>query len=54
MFERRAIVKVSKADPYAELAVRLEALLQGERDFVANAANTAARRSPGWDTSSIQ
>ena len=42
MIERRAMVKPSKPDLYADLATQLEALLQGERDFIANAANTAA------------
>lgn len=32
----------SKPELYRELAVQLKALLAGERDFIANAANTAA------------
>jgi len=32
----------SKADRYRELASELEALLGGERDFIANASNTAS------------
>lgn len=42
MFQAKAI---SAADPalfYAELAQQLEGLLDGERDAIANAANTAA------------
>ena len=32
----------SKADRYASIARRLQSLLEGERDFLANTANTAA------------
>ncbi len=32
----------NKADRYASIARRLESLLEGERDFLANTANTAA------------
>ena len=42
MFEPQAIAAVDKAGLYAELDKALRALLDGERDFIANAANTAA------------
>jgi GAF domain-containing protein len=42
MFQARAIGDVSKPELYRELAQQLEALLVGERDAIANAANTAA------------
>lgn len=42
MFEARGIDATDKAEFYRELAGQLEALLAGERDVVANAANTAA------------
>src|ERR1700686_2250260 len=42
MFEARAISHVSKPELYRELAQQLEALLAGERDPIANAANAAA------------
>lgn len=42
MFEARAIVADDKAALYRELAQQLGGLLGGERDPVANAANTAA------------
>ena len=42
MFQARAIGNVSKPELYRELAQQLEALLTGERDAVANAANAAA------------
>lgn len=41
MFEAKAL-KVDKAGFYRELAQQLEGLLSGERDAIANAANTAA------------
>lgn len=42
MFEAKAIKADDKAAFYRELAQQLGALLHGERDAVANAANTAA------------
>jgi len=42
MFEARSIDSGSKPDFYRELAGQLEALLAGESDPVANAANTSA------------
>ena len=42
VFEARAIGNVAKPELYREIAQQLEALLGGERDPVANAANTAA------------
>lgn len=42
MFEARPIVAADKATFYAELAQQLGGLLSGERDAIANAANTAA------------
>lgn len=42
MFEARSIDSGSKPDFYRELAAQLEALLAGESDPVANAANTSA------------
>ncbi|HEY3777867.1 MAG TPA: GAF domain-containing protein [Rhizomicrobium sp.] len=42
MFQSRAIAAESKTELYRELAQQLEALLAGDRDPVANAANTAA------------
>jgi GAF domain-containing protein len=42
MFRERSITAASKADLYRELQAQLAALLDGERDAVANAANTAA------------
>ena len=42
MFELAAPINASKADLYPDLAAQLEALLAGERDFIANAANMAA------------
>lgn len=42
MFEARVIDHVDKTEMYRELAQQLEALLAGESDSVANAANTAA------------
>ncbi len=42
MFEPQAIAAVDKAGLYAELENALRALLDGEHDFIANAANTAA------------
>lgn len=42
MFEARAIEVDDKAAFYDELAQQLEGLLAGERDAIANAANTAA------------
>jgi L-methionine (R)-S-oxide reductase len=42
MFEARSIETGDKAVFYRELAAQLEALLHGETDAVANAANTAA------------
>ena len=42
MFQARAIGDVKKPELYRELAQQLEALLAGERDIVANAANAAA------------
>jgi len=42
MFELRPIAATDKAVFYAALERQLEALLAGERDFIANAANTVA------------
>lgn len=42
MFQARVAEGVSKAEFYRELSVQLEALLAGENDPVANAANTSA------------
>lgn len=42
MFEARSIAAGSKPDFYHELAGQLEALLAGESDPIANAANTSA------------
>jgi GAF domain-containing protein len=42
MFESTVVAGVAKAELYRELALALAALLEGERDAVANAANTAA------------
>ena len=42
MFEARSIAAGSKPDFYRELAGQLEALLTGESDPIANAANTSA------------
>ena len=42
MFELKPIAAADKATLYAELEKALRALLAGERDFIANAANTAA------------
>ena len=42
MFEAAAITRTDKPGLYAELAEQLAALLHGERDPVANAANTAS------------
>jgi L-methionine (R)-S-oxide reductase len=42
MFEARSIAAGSKPDFYRELAAQLEALLAGESDPIANAANTSA------------
>lgn len=42
MFEARSIAAGSKPDFYRELAGQLEALLTGESDPIANAANTCA------------
>ena len=42
MFEARGIDSGSKPDFYRELAAQLEALLAGETDLIANAANTSA------------
>ncbi|HEY9170939.1 MAG TPA: GAF domain-containing protein, partial [Verrucomicrobiae bacterium] len=42
MFEMLPIAASDKAGFYAELEKQLRALLSGERDFIANAANTAA------------
>ena len=42
MFQARAIDDADKREFYRELAQQLEALLEGERDAVANAANAAA------------
>ena len=42
MFEARHIETGDKAEFYRELAQQLEALLHGETDPIANAANTAA------------
>jgi GAF domain-containing protein len=42
MFETRAIETEDKAEFYREFALQLQALLEGERDAIANAANMAA------------
>lgn len=42
MFQARAIGNVEKPEFYRELAQQLEALLAGERDAIANGANTAS------------
>lgn len=42
MFQARALGDVKKPELYRELAQQLEALLAGERDAVANAANAAS------------
>ncbi|MBL7987081.1 MAG: GAF domain-containing protein [Chlorobi bacterium] len=42
MVELQAIQAESKTELYAAIAVQLRALLHGERNLVANAANTAA------------
>ena len=42
MFELKALAAADKPAAYAELAAQLAALLHGESDWVANAANTAA------------
>jgi GAF domain-containing protein len=42
MFEVKLIVAADKATAYTALEEQLRALLAGERDFIANAANTAA------------
>ena len=42
MFESRALGDVGKPDFYRDLCSQLEALLAGERDPIANAANTSA------------
>lgn len=42
MFQARVAEGVSKAEFYRELSAQLEALLAGENDPVANAANTSA------------
>ena len=42
MFEAKALKVDDKPEFYRELALQLEGLLSGERDAIANAANTAA------------
>jgi L-methionine (R)-S-oxide reductase len=42
MFEARVIGHLDKAQMYREMAQQLEGLLAGERDAIANAANTSA------------
>jgi GAF domain-containing protein len=42
MFELQPIAAADKRSLYAELEKQLRALLAGERDFIANTANTAA------------
>jgi GAF domain-containing protein len=42
MFEVKSVVAADKTAAYADLAAQLRALLAGERDWIANAANTAA------------
>ena len=42
MFELKPPDFAAKAEAYAALESQLRALLQGERDFIANCANTAA------------
>jgi GAF domain-containing protein len=42
MFELKPLDSANKAEAYATLESQLHALLHGERDFIANCANTAA------------
>lgn len=42
MFEAKSIAATGKSALYAELALQAEALLHGERDRIANAANLSA------------
>jgi len=42
MFELKPPAGADKAETYATLETQLRALLQGERDFIANCANTTA------------
>jgi L-methionine (R)-S-oxide reductase len=42
MFELKETNAATKAELYGELASQLTGLLEGERDFIANAANTAS------------
>ena len=42
MFALKPLNHADKAEFYAKLAAQLRALLHGERDFIANSANTAA------------
>lgn len=42
MFELKELTFADKAAAYAELEKQLRALLHGERDFIANCANTSA------------
>ncbi|HTT83071.1 MAG TPA: GAF domain-containing protein [Rhizomicrobium sp.] len=42
MFELHSVADIEKPELYREIAQQLEALLAGESDVVANAANTAA------------
>ena len=42
MFAARPLTRESKPQLYAELRESVRALLQGERDFIANAANVSA------------
>lgn len=42
MFEARTLNDVAKPEFYRDLCAQLEALLSGERDPIANAANTSA------------
>lgn len=42
MFETTAIETENKPEFYRQLTQQLSALLEGERDFIANAANTSA------------
>jgi len=42
VFQARPIDNVDKSELYRELAQQLEALLSGERDAIANSANTAS------------
>ena len=46
MFEAAPIVADSKAALYAELALQARALLEGEPDRIANAANLSALAYP--------